>query len=120
MLNLILFLKNNKLALLLTILLISSSIFSYRFGYKVADLENKETIIAAQAKVSRQINVLEALSSQVSNIGKLDTKVSDDNMEKILLAIKNKPLAKIVDGKCKPTQDFKEAYISILKEGQTK
>lgn len=120
MLGLSLFLKANKWPLLLIILLVFSHGLIYRLGHTVSTIESKDAIIENQKLVADQVSKLSTLSTTVSVSAKANTKTSEVKMNNILTSIKDKPLTTLVDGKCQPTDDFIDAYIAIVKEGNTK
>ena len=120
MLAFTLFLKNNKWPLLLILLLVFSHGLIYRLGYNVSSIDGKDAIIANQQQIAKQVETLSTLSNVLSVTAKLNTKTSEAKMNNILASVKDKPMISLVDGKCKPTDDFMDAYIAIIKEGNTK
>lgn len=120
MLAFTMFLKNNKWPLLLILLLVFSHGLIYRLGHTVSSLEGKDAIIANQQQIAKQVEQLSTLSTNVSLVAKLNTKESASKMTTIIDSVKDKPMTTLIDGKCEPTDEFMNAYIAIIREGNSK
>lgn len=95
--------------------LITHSIYSWGF-----DSSNKEWVARIEERdklQKKQTDEIVKLSATLVEYQATQTKQSKENLDIILGSIKNKPLYKIVDGKCVFTQDFENTYINIIKEG---
>ncbi len=90
----------------------------YSWGYSNSDKDWGERIKERDKIQASQTAEIVKLSKSLVEFQEAQNKQTETNLNIILGSIKNKPLFKIVDGKCALTSDFETTYINILKEGQ--
>jgi hypothetical protein len=100
------------------LLLITCFLFNYVFNLGVVHQKVKDdkVIVEMQKSIATQVSSIEKLSSiAVINSTKL-TNTTNSNLELILASVKKKPLTIIKEGKCVPSDEFKQGYYDLIKE----
>lgn len=92
----------------------------YNLGYDSCKEDWNKSIAQQKDIREKQETALINLSNSIADTSKKLSEQSDKNLTQIILAVKNKPLYSIIDGKCKPSQDFEKAYMDIIREGNKK
>lgn len=121
----IVFIKEYWKQLVSVLLILSSLVFMsislYNWGYSSCK-KDWDIAIAERNRVQEaQTAEITKLSVEIAAAKESLNKKSDENLTEILLSVQNKPLYKIVNGKCALTPDFEKTYIDIVtydKEGK--
>ena len=103
------------LLILVGLFVMSSSL--YNWGARNADARCAVLSARHDAIVAAQTEALTGLAASVVATADTLTSQSENNLAKILLSVKNKPLYTIVDGKCAPSDDFQKTFQDIVREG---
>lgn len=107
------------------LLLILAAIFTmgnsiYNWGYSSAK-EDWDAAIAERNRIQvSQTAAIVDLSKSVILTSDVLTKQSNDNLEKIIMSVKNKPMYILEDGKCVPSKEFETTFLNIIREGNKK
>ncbi len=110
----LLFLKAywKHIAVLLALFFVGHSIYSW--GARNNEEKWVERLAKRDAIQAEQNKEIGKLSSTVVAAATAQTKLQAENVAKILLSIKNKPLYELKDGKCVFSNDFEKAYNDII------
>lgn len=88
----------------------------YSWGYNSCKKDWDAAITARNNIQIAQVKAITNLSESVVTTATILTKQSNANLDKILATVNKKPMFKIVDGKCDPSNEFEQAYKGILQE----
>lgn len=85
--------------------------FIYDIGYKAAEIHYTEKIKAYEDKVDQRIQQIQSGSTVLIEQVLLNRQATKQELTKVLLAVKDKPLYRIdTTGKCQLSEDFIAAY----------
>ena len=114
----IVFVREYWKQLLALILVLSSlafmSVSLYTWGYNSCKKDWDLAIIERNRVQEAQTKQIEVLTKEIADSKvALNTK-SEEHLELILKTVQNKPLYKVVNGKCTVSSEFEKAYIDIV------
>ena len=106
--------------LVILVLLYSGYNLIYNRGVEAATAKYEQRLKERDDILAKQSEEISKLSSTQAATTSLILAKSEENLHTILSSVKNKPLYKIVDGKCAPSEEFSKAYSTLLVEGAKK
>lgn len=86
----------------------------YSWGYDNCK-EDWDAAIKDRDRIQgEQTTEIRLLSKKLSDTSDALQAQSNENLTTILLTVKNKPMYRIVEGKCIPSKEFEKAYLDII------
>lgn len=106
------------LALLLALFFVYNYI--YQRGVNATTIVYEAKLKAQQELLDKRIATIENNSSKLIEQGKINSESTKKDLDKILVATKNKPLVVVKNGECIPSKTFLDSWNSINLRGNQK